>query len=68
METRLIVGVAAGSSSARKDGTGLDVLAGGASSTARASRAPRVDDAGDEDANNEEPLLDGAIITTALEG
>jgi hypothetical protein len=67
-ETGLTAGAAARSSSARKDGTGFDVPVGGASSTTRASRAPRADDAGDEDADDEEPPLDGAIITTALEG
>jgi hypothetical protein len=68
METGLTAGAAAGSSSSRKGGTGFDVLVGGTSSTARASRAPRADDAGDEDADDEEPPLDGAVITTALEG
>jgi hypothetical protein len=63
----LIAGATAGSSSSRKDETGFDVSAGGASSTAGASRAPRADNANDEDADDEEPPLNGAIITTALE-
>jgi hypothetical protein len=66
-ETRLTAGATTGSSS-RKDGTGFDVLVGGASSTARASRAPRADNAGDKDADDEEPPLDGAVIATTLEG
>jgi hypothetical protein len=68
METRLTVGAAAGSSFTRKDGTSFDVPAGGASSTAGASRTPRPNDASDEDADDEEPPLDGVFITTALEG
>jgi hypothetical protein len=67
-EMGLTTGVANGSSSSRKDRTDFDVLAGGASSTARASRAPRADDTGDDDADDEEPPLNGAIITTALQG
>jgi hypothetical protein len=63
----LTVGAVAGSSS-YKDRTGFDVPAGGASSTTGASRAPRADSAGDEDANDEEPSLDDAVIATALEG
>jgi hypothetical protein len=64
----LTAGTANGSSSSCKDRTGFDVPAGGASSTAGASRAPRADSAGDEDADDEEPLLDDAIIAIALEG
>jgi hypothetical protein len=64
----LTSGAAAGSSSSRKDGTGFDVPAGRASSTAGASQTPRANDTDDEDADDEEPPLDGAIITTALEG
>jgi hypothetical protein len=68
METRLTTGATAGSSSSHKDETSFDVLAGGASSTARASRTPRANDASDKDADDEELPLDGAVITTALEG
>jgi hypothetical protein len=57
----LTAGATAGSSS-RKDGTGLDVPAGGASFTTRASRAPRDDDTGDEDANDEQSPLNDAIL------
>jgi hypothetical protein len=64
----LIAGATTGSSSSRKDGTGFDVPAGGASSTAEASRTPRANDVGDEYADDEELPLDGAVITTALEG
>jgi hypothetical protein len=67
METRLTAGTAAGSSS-RKDGTGLDVPAGRASFTTGASQAPRDDNAGDEDTDDEEILLDDAVLTTVLEG
>jgi hypothetical protein len=67
-ETGLTTGAAAGSSSARKDRTSFDVPVGEASSTAGASRAPRVDDVGDEDADDEESSHDDAIITTAFEG
>jgi hypothetical protein len=65
---RLTAGAVAGSSSSRKDEIGFDVPAGGASSTAGASQTPRANDADDEDADDEEPSLDGAVITTALEG
>jgi hypothetical protein len=68
METGLTAGVAAGSSSARKDGTDFDIPAGGASFTAGASRAPRADGAGDKDADDEESSLYDAIITMTLEG
>jgi hypothetical protein len=67
-EMGLTAGAAAGSSFSHKDGTGFDVPAGGASSTVGPSRAPRADDADNEDADDEEPPLDGAVITTALEG
>jgi hypothetical protein len=68
MKAGLTVGAAAGSSSSHKDKTGLDVLAGGASSTAGASRAPRADNASDEDVEDEEPPLDSAVIATTFEG
>jgi hypothetical protein len=64
----LTAGAIAGSSSSCKDRTGFDVLVGGAFSTAGASRAPRADNAGDEDVDNEEHPLNGAIITIALKG
>jgi hypothetical protein len=64
----LTTGAAVGSSSSHKDRTGLDVLAGGASSTIEASRAPRANNAGNEDADDEESPLDDAIITMVLEG
>jgi hypothetical protein len=67
IEMGLTTGAVAGSSSSRKDGTGLDVLTGGASSTPGASRAPRDDDASDEDADDEETPLDDTILTTVLE-
>jgi hypothetical protein len=65
---RLTTGAVAGSSYSRKDETSFDVPAGRASSTTGASRTPRANDAGDKDADDEEPSLDGAVITTALEG
>jgi hypothetical protein len=68
MEMGLTAGAAAGSSSSRKDGTSLDVPAGGASFTTGASRAPRDDDTGDKDADNEESLLDDTILTIVPEG
>jgi hypothetical protein len=67
-KTRLTTRAATGSSSSHKDGTDFDVPLGGASSTARATRTPRANDTDDEDANDEEPPLDVAIITIALEG
>jgi hypothetical protein len=63
----LTAGAVARSSSSRKDETGFDVSAGGASSTAGASRAPRADNAVDEDADDKEPPLNSAVITIALE-
>jgi hypothetical protein len=44
METGLTAGAAAGSSTSHKDGTGFDVLAGGASFSTGAPQAPRDDD------------------------
>jgi hypothetical protein len=41
---------------------------GGASCTTGASQAPRADDAGDKDADDEESPLDDAVLTTVLEG
>jgi hypothetical protein len=62
METGLPAGAAAGSSSSRKDETGLDVSTGGASFTTGASRALRDDDADDEDADDEESPLDDTVL------
>jgi hypothetical protein len=55
-------------SSFRKDGTNIDVPAGGAFSTTGASQTPRANDADNEDDDDEEPPLDSAIVTTILEG
>jgi hypothetical protein len=66
-ETGWTTGAAARSSS-HKDGTGFDVPTGEASSTTGASQAPRADDTNDKDVDDEEPPLNGAVITTALEG
>jgi hypothetical protein len=63
-ETRLATGATAGSSSFRKVGTGVDVLAGGAFATAEASRTPR--DNGVEDDDDEDLLLDDAAKIAAL--
>jgi hypothetical protein len=68
MKMGLTIGAAAGSSTSREDGTGFDVLAGGASFSARAPQTPRDNDAGDEEADDEEPPLDDAAIVTTLEG
>jgi hypothetical protein len=68
METGSTAGVAAESSFSYKDGTDFNVPADRASSTTRASRAPRADSVGDEDADDEELLLNDAVIATALEG
>jgi hypothetical protein len=60
-ETRLATGAVAGPSSFHKVGTGIDVLAGEASSTTEASRTPRVNSAeGDDD--EDLPLDDVAKI------
>jgi hypothetical protein len=67
METRLAIGAAAGSSSFCKDGTIVNVLAGGAFSTARASRTPKDNENSNKD-DDKDPPLDGAAVTTALEG
>jgi hypothetical protein len=64
METRLPTGATAGSSSFRKVGTGVDVLAGGAFSTTKASRTPR--DNGAEDDDDEDPPLTAAAKIAAL--
>jgi hypothetical protein len=66
MGTRLVVGVAAGSSSFRKDGTSVDVLTGGAFSTTGASRTLRANDADNEDDDDEERLLDDVAKTATL--
>jgi hypothetical protein len=63
-ETRLTAGAAAGPSSFHKVGTGVDVLAGGASSTTEASRTPRVN--GAEDNDDEDLPLDDAAKIAAL--
>jgi hypothetical protein len=68
METGLTAGAAARSSTSHKDGTGFDVLAGGASFSTGAPQAPRDDDTSSKDADDEEPLLNGATIVIALEG
>jgi hypothetical protein len=64
METRLATGAAAGSSSFRKDGSGVDVLASGAFSTTEASRTPR--DNGAKDDADEDPPLDDTTKIAAL--
>jgi hypothetical protein len=64
----LTAGTTTGSSSSHKDRTSLDVPAGGASFTTRASQAPRDDDASDKDADDEETPLDDAVLTMVLEG
>jgi hypothetical protein len=58
----LTAGATAGSTSSRKDETGLDVSTVGASFTTGASRALRDDDANDGDADDEESPLDDAIL------
>jgi hypothetical protein len=63
---RLVVGAAAGSSSFHKDGTSVDVLAGGAFSTTGVSRTPRANDANNEDDDDEDPSLDAAAKIAAL--
>jgi hypothetical protein len=65
IETRLITGAAPGSSSFRKEGTGVDVLAGGAFTT-EASRTLRNN--GAEDYDNEDPPLDDAAAKTSTLG
>jgi hypothetical protein len=62
----LTIGATPGSSSFRKEGTGIDVLAGGAFSTTEASRTPRDNDAGNEDDDDEDPPLDDAAKIVAL--
>jgi hypothetical protein len=64
MKTRLAIGVATGSSSFRKVGTDIDVLAGEAFSTIEASRTPR--DNGAKDDDDEDPPLDDATKIAAL--
>jgi hypothetical protein len=62
-KTGLTAGAAVGSSTFREDGTGFDVLAGRASFSTGAPQTP-----GDDDAGDEEPLLDEDTIITALKG
>jgi hypothetical protein len=47
-----------------KEGTSIDVLAGGAFSTTEASRTPR--DNGAEDDDDEDPLIDATAKTAVL--
>jgi hypothetical protein len=68
METRLVAGAVTGSSSFHRDGTNVDVLAGGAFSTTGASQTPKGNGAGNEDDDHEDPPLDGATVTATLEG
>jgi hypothetical protein len=64
----LTVGAATRSSTSREDGTGFDVLAGGASFSTRGPKTPGDDDVGDEEAEDEEFPLDDVAIVTALKG
>jgi hypothetical protein len=66
IETRLTTGAAPGSSSFHKEGTGVDVLEGGAFSTTEASRTPRDNDANNQGDDDEEPPLDAAAKIAAL--
>jgi hypothetical protein len=68
IETRLTAGAAPRSSSFRKEGTGVDVLAGGAFSTTKASRTPRDNDADNEDDDDEDPPLNDVTKTAAHRG
>jgi hypothetical protein len=65
-EMRLTAGAAPGSLSFHKEGTGVDVLEGGAFSTTEASRTPRDNDANNENDDDEEPLLDNTAKIVAL--
>jgi hypothetical protein len=60
----LAIEAATGSSSFRKVGTDIDVLADGAFCTTEASRTPR--DNGAEDDDDEDPPLDATTKTVAL--
>jgi hypothetical protein len=67
-ETRFTARAATGSSTYCEDGTGSDVPAGGASFSTRAPKSPGDDDTGDEEAEDEEFLLNDVAIVTTLEG
>jgi hypothetical protein len=67
-ETGLTAGAATGSSTSREDGTGFDPPAGGASFSTGAPKTLGDDDTGDEEAEDEEFLLDDVAIVIALEG
>jgi hypothetical protein len=66
MGIRLAIGVAAGSSSFHKGGTGADVSTSGAFSTTGASRTPKDDDGNNEDDDDEDPLLDDSATTFTI--
>jgi hypothetical protein len=64
----LTAGAATGSSTSREDGAGFYVPARGASFSTRAPKTPGDDDAGNEEAEDEEFPLDDVAIVIALEG